>query len=808
MVEQTKNAKKESETAGPIQGYLLHLFEHRRVGQEGLCAIGKLETGETFAAFDDRYRPFFYMRQEDVAAHLDLIAAHGRHGDCQDWTTMSGQPVVRIECAHTRARRVLAESLAREGVPTYEADLGSAGQYLLQAEVGVGVTVAGSWQPGQEVDRIYRRPILGRGDWRPTLRQLSIDIETDPEAKEVYAISLVGEDRMAQTVEEVLMVGHPQAGDEAFIHCYSTEREMLEALAQRMRELDPDVITGWNIIDFDLPVLRRRFDALGLPFRLGRSKEVSWFREGRVWGGSRMVVHGRQVLDALHLVRNTLWRFEDYRLETVAQIVLGRGKVLVATDDEAKATMIQQAYRNDRSAFCAYCLEDARLVRDILAAEGLIDLTMQRSLLTGLTLERAWASVAAFDFLYIGGLHRRRIVAPTLGVDQRPGGSPGGLVLASNPGLYSHVFVMDFKSLYPSIIRTFNIDPLALVQSDVARAGVIEAPNGARFRRDSGILPAILETFFAGRAVARERGDELASQTYKILMNSFYGVLASPSCRFADGALAGAITGFGHHLLNWAKDRLEEEGYRVLYGDTDSLFVDADLPSDGDDDTARKTGASLCADVNRALTAYVEKQWQVASHLELEFEKHYRRLLLPPIRSQTGHQEADRGRAKGYAGLIAGDQGVIEIVGMEGVRLDWTAMAQALQKEVLALLFSDAERQDVEDCVARCTAAVRAGEKDGDLVYRTALRKPVSEYTKAKPPHVRAAELMPNPSGVIRYLMTTDGPQPEGHTTARIDYEHYVQRQIEPLIRTIAQVFPLDVDGALWGRMDLFAGTD
>ena len=793
--------------APPVRGYLLHLFEHRGNGQAGLCAMGKLESGETFAAFDDRYRPYFYLRAEDVPQSEGLIARDGEATPAPGWTTMAGAPVARVDCHDLRSRRRLADALAARGVPTFEADLSQATQYLLEAGVSVTVTLGGVWQPGREVDRVYRRPEIGGGDWGPRLSQLSLDIETDPEASEVFAAALVGEGADGGTAEEIHLVGSPHPQDGARIRCYPDEAGMLAAVGERIRELDPDVITGWNLIDFDLPVLRRRFEANGLPFRIGRSSEVSWFREGRVWGGSRMVVHGRQVLDALHLVRNTLWRFDDYRLETVAQVVLGRGKTLETLDDDAKAELIERTYREDRAAFAEYCLEDARLVRDILAAEGLVELTIERSLQTGLTLERAWGSIAAFDFLYIGGLHRQQIVAPTLGVDQGTGGSPGGLVLASEPGLYAHVFVMDFKSLYPSIIRTFNIDPLSLVRRKGEEADDdIEAPNGARFRRGTGILPTILESLFAGRARARERGDPLASQTFKILMNSFYGVLASNSCRFAAGELAGAITGFGQHLLTWAKERLEAEGERVLYGDTDSLFVDAGLSADTGDGQARARGDEICAMINQALSEYVEYQWRVESHLDLEFEKHYRRMLLPPMRVQGPRDEPERGRAKGYAGLLAGPDGVVDIVGMEGVRRDWTPMAQALQKEVLALLFSDAGRDVVEACVTSWTRAVRAGEKDEELVYRTALRKPVSAYTKAKPPHVKAAELLPHPRGVIRYLMTVDGPQPVGHISARIDYEHYVQKQIEPLIRTIAQVFPLDVDGALWGRLDLFSG--
>ena len=95
-------------------------------------------------------------------------------------------------------------------------------------------------------------------------------------------------------------------------------------------------------------------------------------------------------------------------------------------------------------------------------------------------------------------------------------------------------------------------------------------------------------------------------------------------------------------------------------------------------------------------------------------------------------------------------------------------------------------------------------ERDGELVYRKALRKPVERYTSTSPPHVTAARMLPNPSGLIEYVMTGDGPQPLGRVRAPLDYEHYVEKQIAPIARTIGQVCDLDVEAAVTGTPDLF----
>ncbi len=774
-----------------------------------ICGVGKLQGGHSFLFTDDRVSPTLYVRTSETQAASDRIESDGITARfvSSEYTTMDGEPVVGVRCDRVRDQRGLAKGLEAQGARSYEGDLPFGRQFLIGGGLRGGVRISGSWTPGHRVDRVYADPSLQPAYWEPSFSVLALDIETDPEATTIYAVGMILADTASGVgSEEIHMVGEPAPGDPASLVCWTDEASMLRGVSARLLEMDPDLLTGWNLVDFDLKVLQRRFRDLNVPFQLGRTEDLSWYRSGEVWGGSTMVIHGRQILDALHLLRGTLQRFDDYRLDTVAHAILGRGKLLEEDSGNSRAEKITEVYREDRNLFCAYCLEDARLVLDILEAEGLINLTLRRGLLTGLPLERAWVSVAAFDNIYINALHRRSMVAPTTGVDRTPGaGAPGGLIIPSKAGLYRNVFVFDFKSLYPSIIRTFNIDPLAHVEArdEMNEDDSLTAPNGARFSRTPGILPSMLEQFFKSREEAKAVGDDLASFTYKIVMNSFYGVLASASCRFAAPQLAGAITELGHYILRWCRDELEKDGYEVLYGDTDSVFVDLNSPDLADPDEALRLGGAVCDLINERLSDHVKERYGVSSFLELELEKHYHRFLLPSMRG-----DSERGRAKGYAGLRRdGDGDRVEIVGMEAVRRDWTDLAHQLQAVLLDRVFHEAPGVEIEDEIFRWVLSVQSGQKDDLLVYRKNLRKPVESYTRSVPPHVKAARLMDNPTGVIRYVVTRDGPQPEGQLDAPVDYGHYIEKQIRPIVTTISQVYDLDVEAAISGRLSLFGGA-
>jgi DNA polymerase-2 len=490
---------------------------------------------------------------------------------------------------------------------------------------------------------------------------------------------------------------------------------------------------------------------------------------------------------------------DDYSLDAVAREVLGEGK-MVAGDVHDRIGEILHNYRHDLPAFALYARTDARLAYDIVARLNLVRLAFARSRLAGMTPDRVAASIASFDFLYLAELEKRRIVAPTVRSDDARvhAAQHGGHVLEPQTGLHRHVWVFDFKSLYPSIIRTFNIDPLGYVAAPTPGADLIETPGG-RFRRDPAILPRMLDELFPRREAAKKARDEVASNAIKILMNSFYGVLGTPACRFSNAALANAITGQGREMLLWSKSWFEAVGFTVLYGDTDSLFVRSGIE---DAQTARTRGRELSTQLNAELARYIAQRWRVDSRLELEFEKLYLKLFLPKVR------HGNAGARKRYAGLVDGTNVEdIEFVGMEVVRRDWTALAKEVQRELYHRLFTD---QSVNDYLASMVAKVRAGELDEALVYRKNLRKDTEDYTATTPPHVAAARKSKQPPGrMISYVITTDGPEPIDNVQHPLDREHYVVKQIKPVAEPVLLTLGLDFERVIGDsrQMDLLGFT-
>ena len=401
--------------------------------------------------------------------------------------------------------------------------------------------------------------------------------------------------------------------------------------------------------------------------------------------------------------------------------------------------------------------------------------------------DRVGASIASFDFLYLSALGQRGLVAPSVrSADSRVHASQtGGHVLDSVAGLHRNVWIFDFKSLYPSVIRTFNIDPCTFVAEPAADADLIRIPGGA-FERAPGILPAMLDMLFPQREAARLAGDTIASHAIKILMNSFYGVLGTPACRFCNPALANSITGTGRELLLWSKAWFETQGLRVLYGDTDSLFVESN--DDGETESmVRLRGQELATRLTEELSSYIQSRWRLTSRLELKFEKLYLRLFLPLAR------HSNRGASKRYVGLLGGASGThLEFIGMEVVRRDWTELAKQVQRELYQRLFAgEAVSAYLSDVVRR----VRAGELDGALVYRKHLRKGEADYTTTTPPHVVAARKSGQRGGsLISYVMTTDGAEPVGRITHAIDREHYIDKQIKPVAEPVLAVMGQDFD--------------
>ncbi len=830
----------------PVRGFILQA-SYRVVSSGGgrptpvVHLYGLLEQGGAFLVRDDRQRPHFYIRSADIERAQPLPPPGQR---AVERRTFSGDPVCRVEVEVPADVPPLRDRLHREGIETFEADVRFAVRYLIERGIQGGCEIQGDATAGGRADagaHVSRAPGAsanaghppGAGARRLTIfdnpalrpaavtvepRVLSFDIETDARGERLLAISL-----FAPGLDEVLIVdGSGRAMPERATRC-SDELAALDAFCNRIASYDPDVLTGWNIIDFDLGVLQRIAMRLHHPLILGRDAGAIRIRKPEGYFGSgQATVPGRVVLDGIDLLRGAFVRMDDYSLDTVARAILGEGKA-VAGDVRDRIAEILDNYRHDLPAFALYSRTDARLAYQIVDKLNLVRLAFARSQLTGMTPDRVAASIASFDFLYLSALERIGVVAPTVhegdsrsreaqqgrgALERRAGGhepapdrpakqeaQQGGHVLEPVTGLHRNVWVFDFKSLYPSLIRTFNIDPLSYVPSPPPDADLIRAP-GAAFRREAAILPRLLDRLFPQREAAKARHDDVAAHAIKILMNSFYGVLGTPACRFFNPALANAITGLGKEMLLWSKLWFETAGFTVLYGDTDSLFVRS---ADADPERARARARELATALNVELARHIAARWRVQSRLELEFEKLYLRLFLPHARHST------RGASKRYAGLLReAEADTVEFVGMEVVRRDWTALAKRVQRELYQRLFTD---QPVDAYLAQVVSRLRKGELDEELVYHKNLRKAASDYTATTPPHVAAARKSSQPQGrSVRYVVTTAGAEPLDNLRHPLDREHYVAKQVRPVAEPVLEALGLDFERVIGDtrQLDLY----
>jgi DNA polymerase-2 len=739
---------------------------------------GRLEDGGTFLVRDGRQHPHFYIPAGAADRAVVLGAPQPRPDDRR---TFSGASVSRIEMQTPTDVPPLRDRLHEAGVETFEADVRFAMRYLIERGIKGSCEIEGPATPGTGTTWEFDNPVLRPADVRIEPRVLSFDIETDGKSERLLAISLY-----APGLDEVLIVdASDRPMPERAIRC-TNEREALDAFCSRVASLDPDVLTGWNVIDFDLAVMEKIATRLRHPLQLGRDTGAMRLRKAEGYFGSGQAsIPGRLVLDGIDLLRGAFVRMDDYSLDAVARKVLGEGKA-VSGDVRDRIGEITHNYQHDLPAFARYARTDARLAFEIPHKLNLIRLAFARSQLTGMTPDRVAASIASFDFLYLTELERLRIVAPTVrSSDSRVNAAQqGGHVLEPRTGLHTNVWVFDFKSLYPSIIRTFNIDPLSYVAVPGPDDDLIQVPGGA-FRRSPAILPRMLDELFPRREAAKKARDDVASGAIKILMNSFYGVLGTPACRFFNPALANSITGTGREMLLWSKRWFETAGFDVLYGDTDSLFVHS---HSDDPEAATAPARHLRAALNEELVRYIQQRWQVRSRLELEYEKLYLKLFLPTARHST------RGASKRYAGLLHGGSGTdsVEFVGMEVVRRDWTELAKQVQRELYQRLFTG---ERVDSYLADVVRQVRAGARDDELVYRKNLRKSAEDYTATTPPHVVAARKSTQPpERLIRYVMTTAGPEPLDNVNHPLDREHYIDKQVRPVAEPVLTTLGLDFE--------------
>ncbi len=711
------------------------------------------------------------------------------------------RPVLGLYCQQHRQLMHLDNVLRRAGVDVYEADIRPPERYLMERFITAPVSFSGT--PDGDV-LLVDAQMKPAPDYRPQLKLCSLDIETTAQG-ELYSIALEGCGQ-----RQVYMLGPPNGDDSAvdFALEYCDSRTLLlKKLNEWLALHDPDAIIGWNLVQFDLRVLHEHARRLAVPLRLGRGgEEMQWREHGSGNNHYFAAAAGRLIIDGIEALRSATWSFPSFSLENVAQTLLGEGKSI--DNPYQRMDEINRMFAEDKPALARYNLKDCELVTRIFAKTQLLTFLLERASVTGLPADRSGGSVAAFTHLYLPLMHRQGFVAPNLG-ERPPEASPGGFVMDSQPGLYESVLVLDYKSLYPSIIRTFLIDPVGLIEGLRHPDDQASVPGfrGARFSRLRHCLPAIVARVAEGRETAKREHNAPLSQALKIIMNAFYGVLGSSGCRFFDTRLASSITLRGHEIMLKTRKLIEAQGHTVIYGDTDSTFVW--LRRAHGQQEAAQIGQALVAHVNQWWRSHLRDEFGLDSALELQFETHFKRFLMPTIRG------AEEGSKKRYAGLVTRPDGTDEMVykGLETVRTDWSPLARQFQQELYLRIF---HRQPYQDYVRDYVRRTLAGEFDERLIYRKRLRRPLDGYQRNVPPHVRAARTADDYNdrqgrprqyqngGWISYVMSVAGPEPLEIRQAPIDYDHYITRQLQPVADAILPFVNDDFATLIGGQLGLF----
>jgi DNA polymerase-2 len=745
-----------------------------------------------------------FCRQQDVKQLINSVS-FALKAESISLMSFAHEPISALYLKSNMQLKLLSRVANDIGISLFEADIRPEQRFLIERFIALDIECIGHYQ---EINPASSIPVLSINRARKMLanplasiplKMISLDFECSF-AGELYSVGLYGADYQC-----VFMVGEPQSECHEFIIWVKDEVELIHRLIAWFSDYDPDIIIGWAVVTFDLALLFKRCVLHQIPLVIGRGyTELSW-KVADKYRPEILSLPGRVVLDGIDWLKAAFYQFDSFSLESVSRQLLAEGKAIDHVENRGQE--ITHLFEQDKNALAFYNITDCRLVWDIFEKTQLLDFALERAKLTGLEFGRVGASIAAFYHLYLPHLHRSGFVAPAHPASQGLE-SPGGYVMSSIPGYYKDILVLDFKSLYPSIIRTFLIDPKGLAEglyaADMSNdTTTVDGYLGAHFSRESPILPALVASLAEQRERAKRDKNAPLSQAIKIIMNSLYGVLGSRGCVFHDAKLASSITMRGHQIMKLTKQWIEECGYQVIYGDTDSTFVW--LGDNHGIKDIQAVGKHLSVSITQRWLEWCAQEYQLDSYLELEFETHFEQFIMPTLRG------SDEGSKKRYVGAVQDEHQLkLTFKGMEQVRSDWSPIARRMQYHLYELFFKG---EDVIDYLSNEIAAINNGARDSELIFKKRLRRNVEDYTAKSSPHVKAAKQLAVLLGdqsvtrkgqQIRYLMTLTGAQAIEVKPQNIDYQYYISKQIQPIAEPILQLCGHSFDSLVNNQLILF----
>lgn len=535
--------------------------------------FGRTADGVSVTARVRGFFPYFFLKEPSQET-LDKLGAdkHVRRRDSKElWVDGAQKNCTRVEVTQPHT---VPEYRRKYGNPDDEmsvlaCDIPFSHRFLYDNLKAGSATVtfeAEDEDPAAaskySTDRVVRvtRPISASKAFRPKLTYFSFDIENSLKDRTIFCISYIVQKGSEKVKTRTL---------------HGDEKKILMDFIAEIRKADPDVITGYNIGGYDIPLILERAGKLGIP-----KDALGFGRDGgplsdigdRLWRA-----HGRVIADAWWSVR-TILRPKQESLHFVATLMLGEGKL------DVDRRNMDEEWRKDKDKVMLYCEKDADLALRILLKLRAMEKAMDMASVTGLYLDEGLngRTSTLVDALLIRAADSRAIGVPPSHFLKREAPIEGGFVLEMKPQLAHWVVVLDFKSMYPSIIISKNI-----CFTTLSPDGTEVAPNNVRFISKSerpGLIPAILKDLMAERdklkRLVRESPDKDERDYYnglqeavKVLMNSFYGVMASSFYRFTNKDIGAAITAFARNEIRRVIDEVEKSGAGVIYSDTDSVFV-------------------------------------------------------------------------------------------------------------------------------------------------------------------------------------------------------------------------------------------
>jgi len=737
-------------------------------GSVAVELFGRNMKGESFTLLYRNFLPYFHviepteeelkrMNSSDEKVSLEPIELwyRGRKAKGVKFTVKSPWKVPELRRMIEDQSRVLAADIPFHFRFYYDLDLGSCVKFS-------GEEIRDSRFTTDHV--INCTSVERTEDFLPPLKVLSFDIENSIKTKQLYVIGFTvtfkGESR------DGAITGEPA--------------DILNKFISLIRKEDPDILTGYNVDGYDLPFLQELADREGIQMLLGRDTSTPQRVQNQFWR-----IHGRVVADAWWNVKREIHPKQE-TLAYVSQELLGESK------GDVDRLNIDKEWEKDKERVIKYCIRDSYLALAILMKIDVIEKYENMSTVAMIPLDDVWNSgnSTLIDSLIIREADRRHIAVPMNNfTTQNAERIEGGYVHSIEPGLYDMVAVMDFKSMYPSLMIKYNI-----CFTTISPDGEIVSPTGVRFLSPAvkkGLIPEILERLMNTRdrykammKVERDPEkkrylDSMQGQV-KILMNSFYGVFASSFYRFTDQNIGSSITAFARETIKGIISNLSRRGIQVVYGDTDSIFL--------------KTGKATVEEAVAFANSIAEGiSSELGIHIEVE-------RVFDPMFSH--------GAKKRYAGKVVyppQERGNIVVRGYEIRRTD----SFDLQSEALMEIFNHILDRDVNMALRRAKeiiADVREGRVDTEKLVISRTVKDFDFYKDGDSlANVQVAKKMMNkgyefvPGMKVSWIVVDSKKRPQEVEpyypnipfNYKPDYEYYADRVAQTLSR-VTEVFNVD----------------